>query len=42
MMTRSDREDLLKVCRIRTKVAQADAAVRSAKLKAEFEAQSAT
>jgi len=30
---------LLKVCRIRTKVAKADAAARSANLKAEFEAQ---
>jgi hypothetical protein len=39
MMTRSEREDLLKVARIRTKVAKSDAAVRSAKLKAEFEGQ---
>jgi hypothetical protein len=39
MMTRAEREDLLKVVRIRTKVAKSDAAARSAKLKAEFEAQ---
>jgi hypothetical protein len=39
MMTRAEREDLLKVVRIRAKVAKADAGARSAKLKAEFEAQ---
>jgi hypothetical protein len=38
-MTRSEREDLLKVCRMLAKVAKADAAARSAKLKADFAAQ---
>jgi hypothetical protein len=39
VMTRAEREDLLKVARVRAKVAKADAGARSAKLKAEFEAQ---
>jgi hypothetical protein len=38
-MTRFEREDLLKIARMHAKVAKADAVSRSAKLRAEFEAQ---
>jgi len=40
-MTRREREDLLKVARMRTRVAKADAVARAATLKAEFEEQMA-
>ena len=38
-MNKSDRDDLLKVCRMRVRVAKADAAAVAAKRKAEFAAQ---
>ncbi len=38
-MTKSEREDLRQICRMRAKVAKADAAARSATLKADCEAQ---
>ena len=38
-MTRADRENLLKVCRMRARVAKADVMALSARRKAEFEAQ---
>jgi hypothetical protein len=41
-MTRTDRESLLKVCRLRAKVAKADVAALGAERKAEFERQLAT
>jgi hypothetical protein len=42
MMTRPEREDLLKVCRLRTRVAKAEAAAVAAKHKADFQRQLAT
>ena len=38
-MTRSERETLIQICRMRVKVAKADADSRSATLKADCEAQ---
>jgi hypothetical protein len=38
-MTKSDRDTLIQICRMRAKVAKADAASRSATLKADCEAQ---
>ena len=39
MMTKADRESLLKICRLRAKVAKADVIALAAKRKAEFEQQ---